>query len=78
MNMKILATDIYSGKKRTLTGKFEMDHTSASYGLPALVIEEWGGKIMSHKQWMLDGCEVVEIDDEEQDFFNHWRSELGK
>ena len=75
--MKILATDVSSGKKVTLTGKFEMDHTSSSYGLPALVIEEWGGKVMSHKHWMLDRCEVVEIDDEEQDFFNHWRSALG-
>jgi hypothetical protein len=77
MNMKILATDVYSGKRLSLTGKFEMDHASSSYGHPALVIEEWGGKVMSHKQWMLDRCEVVEIDDEEQDFYNHWRSELG-
>jgi hypothetical protein len=75
--MKILATDVYNGKKRTITGKFEMDHISSSSGLPALVIEEWGGKVMSHKQWMLDKCEIVEIDDEEQDFFNHWRSALG-
>jgi hypothetical protein len=75
--MKILATDVYSGKKRTLTGCFEMDHVSSSFGLPSLVIEQWGGKVMSHKQWMLDGCEVVEIDEEEQDFYNHWRSQLG-
>ena len=75
--MKIRTTDVYSGKKLIITGKFEMDHTSSSYGLPDLVIEEWGGKVMSHKQWMLNSCEVVEINDEEQDFLNHWRRDLG-
>jgi hypothetical protein len=74
--MKILATDVYDGKQHTLTGKFDMDHVSASYGLPVMVIEEWSGKVISHKQWMLDRCEVVEIDEEEQDFFNYWRSAL--
>ena len=75
--MKILATDMNSGGKITLTGRYEMDHISASYGLPALLIKEWGGKVMSHKQWMLDKCEVIEIDEEEQDFYNHWRSSLA-
>jgi hypothetical protein len=75
--MKIRAKDVFSGKRLTLTGKFKMDHNSSLYRLPDLVIEEWGGKVMSHKQWMLDRCEVVEIDEEEQDFYNHWRRALG-
>jgi hypothetical protein len=75
-DMKILATDVYSGKQHTLTGKFDMDHVSSSYGLPIMLIEEWGNKVMSHKQWLLDRCEVVEIDEEDQEFFNHWRSAL--
>ena len=74
--MKILATDVYNGKQQTLTGKFDMDHVSSADRLPVLLIEEWGGKVMSHKQWMLDRCEVVEIEEEEQDFFNYWRSAL--
>lgn len=74
--MKILTTDMYDGKQQTLTGKFEMDHVSSSSGVPVLLIEEWGGKVMSHKQWMLTRCELVEIDEEEQDLFNHWRSAL--
>jgi hypothetical protein len=74
--MKILATDLYSGKKRSLTGKFDMDPVSPSYGPPLMLIDEWGGKVMSHKRWLLEECEVVEIDDEEQDFYNHWRSVL--
>jgi len=68
--MKALATDVYSGKQRTITGKFDRDHLTSSYGLPVMLIEEWGGKVMSHKQWRMNRCEVDEIDEEEQDIFN--------
>ena len=74
--MKILATEIYSGGKLVLSGRFDLDIVSSSYGLPILVIEEWGGKVMTHKQWALDRCEVAEIDTDEQEFFNHWQSAL--
>lgn len=74
--MKILATDMYDGKQRTLTGRFDMDHVASSSGLPVLLIEEWNENVMSHKQWLLDRCEVVEINEEEQIIYSHWRSAL--
>jgi hypothetical protein len=72
--MKILATDMYDGKQRALTGRFDMENVSSSYGLPVMLIEEWNGNVMSHEQWLLDRCEVVEINEEEQIIYNHWRS----
>lgn len=75
--MKILATSVYDGKQSTLTGKFDMDHVSAEGKLPVLFIEEWGDKVMSHQRWLFDRCEVVEIEGEELDLFNHWRSAMN-
>jgi hypothetical protein len=74
--MKILATDMYNGRQRTLTGSFKMDHASSTDSLPVLLIEEWGGTVMSYKRWLLDRCELVEIDEEDWGVFNHWRSGL--
>lgn len=71
--MKIIAKDIMTGEEIPLTATLTTDHPASSYGLPVMVIDEWGGNdCMSHQNWILAGCRVVELDEAEREAFAKW------
>lgn len=70
--MKIIARDIFGGDDVTLTAILTTDHPASSYGQLVMMIDEWDGDCMSHQNWILAGCQVVEIAEEEIEDFKKW------
>lgn len=71
--MKIKARDIFTGEEVVLTASFTTDHPASSYGQPVMIIEEWEeNDVMSHQNWILAGCQVVEMEESEREDFEKW------
>jgi hypothetical protein len=71
-DMKIHAYDVFEQKPIILNGTMTTEHPANSNGQPVLSIAEWGGEAMSHENWVLTSCSVVEISDEEYAAFMEW------
>jgi len=71
--MKIKAYDYNSGKDITLTAHLTTDHSQSSYGQPVMMIDEWGGQLMSAENWIIAGCYPVEMSSDEASAFHKWR-----
>ena len=69
--MLIQANDIMTGDVVDLHATFTTNHPASSYGQPVMVIEEWGD-CMSHQNWVLAGCSVIEASEAEKRDFTHW------
>ena len=69
--MKIIARDLMTDHNIELNATLTTDHPASSYGQPVMVIDEWGD-CMSHQNWVLAGCYIVEIDDDEKEDFAKW------
>lgn len=72
--MKIKAWDMMTDQHIELTASLTTDHPASSYGQPVMVISEWDGEAMSHQNWILAGCEVVDLPDDEAEDFKQWYS----
>ena len=59
-----------------MTGTLTTDHPASSYGQPVLSISEWGGGAMDYANWILAGCEVVDITVAEAEAFQVWTSQF--
>jgi len=72
--MKIIARDVFGGDDVILTATLTTDHPASSYGQPVMMIDEWewDDDCMSHQNWILAGCQVVEIADDEVEDFKKW------
>ena len=70
--MKIIAKDIFGGEDVTLTATLTTDHPASSYGQPVMMIKEWDDDCMSHQNWILAGCQVIDIDQAEKEDFERW------
>lgn len=71
--MKIIARDIMTGEDIPLTATLTTDHPASSYGQPVMLIDQWeDNACMSHQNWMLSGCRVAEMDEDEQEAFARW------
>jgi hypothetical protein len=72
--MKIKAWDMMTDQHIELTASLTTDHPASSYGQAVMVIEEWDGEAMSHQNWVLAGCEVADLPDDEAEDFRQWYS----
>ena len=71
--MKITAHDLFTGNSLELTATLTIDHYASSYGQPVMIIEEWeNNDVMSHQNWVLAGCQILEISEEEKPNFKKW------
>lgn len=72
--MKIKAWDMMTDTHIELTASLTTDHPASSYGQAVMVIDEWNGEVMSHQNWILAGCHVVDLPDDEVGDFERWYS----
>jgi hypothetical protein len=72
--VKIKAYDMTEDTHIELTASLTTDHPASSYGQPVMVIDEWDGEAMSHQNWILAGCHVVDLPDDEAEDFERWYS----
>jgi hypothetical protein len=72
--MKIKAYDMTTDNHIELTASLTTDHPASSYGQAVMVIDEWDGDIMSHENFVLAGCHVVDLPDDEAEEFRQWYS----
>lgn len=80
--MKIIINDIFKGKEIELTATLSTEHTCSSYGMPVMLIKEWGDQnssLMSYENWMLGAARVVEMQDEKEEaLFLSWIENLNR
>lgn len=74
--MKISGHDAITDKAVTLTASVTTDHPASSYGLPVMLIEEWGGACMSYFDFILIGGKITEIKPAELPVVEQWVSLL--
>ena len=72
--MKITAWDMNTDQTIELKASFTTDHPTSSYGQPVMLIDEWDGEVMSHQNYMLAGCQVIDLPDNETKAFKKWYS----
>jgi hypothetical protein len=72
--VKIKAYDVITGEGIDLTALLTTDHPASSYGQAVMVIDERNGEVMSHQNWILAGCHVVDLPDDEAEDFKQWYS----
>jgi len=75
--MKIKAYDMMTDNHIELTASLTTDHPASSYGQPVMIVDEWDGDIMGHENWVLAGCHVVDLPDDESEAFGQWYSLIG-
>lgn len=70
--MIIEGYDLIQDASTRLTASITTEHPASSYGQPVMLIEEWGGDVMSHSNFILIGARVIEISDQEIGAFRQW------